>query len=290
MPQDAQLVELRLRVRDLARALEFYGDLLGLQPEGQDAAGVRLVPAGRGFALELEHVSEASPRPQGSVGLYHFALLLPDRAALAQVVRRLVDAEWPLEGASDHGVSEAFYLSDPEGNGLELYRDRPRELWPWRGGELRMVTKALDVAALLREARSPAPLHAGTRLGHVHLSVADLEQAEAFYAGVLGLAVTQRSYPGALFFAAGDYHHHVGANVWGTRRPAPEGSTGLVRYVWSTPPGTAASLAGDLHERGVPHRHADGQVRLVDPAGVEVVVRDRTTGPERAARTTGVPP
>lgn len=275
MPEDARLVELRLRVRDRARALAFYSDLLGLRVAEEDGGTIRLAPPGRGFVLELEHAPQAAPRPVGSVGLYHFALLLPDRVALAQVVRRLMDAEWPLEGASDHGVSEAFYLSDPEGNGLELYRDRPRELWPWRSGELRMVTKALDVASVLREAQRAAPLHPDTRFGHVHLYVAELAAAEAFYAGQLGLEVTQRSYPGALFFAAGGYHHHVGANVWGTRRRAPEDSTGLVRYVWSVPTGTAQALARHLAERGLESRTENGEVRLTDPAGVQVVVRDR---------------
>lgn len=275
MPEDAHLEALKLRVRDVQRCLAFYRDLLGLRAEEETKHALRLSPPGRAFTLELEHAPQALPRPQGSVGMYHFALRLPDRACLAQVVRRLMDAEWPLEGASDHGVSEAFYLSDPEGNGLELYRDRPRELWPWRGGELRMVTKALDVAGLLREARGPAPLHAGTQLGHVHLYVADLDAAEAFYVGALGLTVTQRSYPGARFFAAGRYHHHVGANVWGTRRRAPEGSTGLLSYRWSTPAGTAASLALHLSGLAIPHRAPAGEVAVEDPAGVEVVVRDR---------------
>ncbi len=278
MPEDARLEALRLRVRDRGRCVEFYRDLLGLRVQDDRGGALRLGPAGGAFALELEHAPGAPARPPGSVGMYHFALLLPDRASLAQVVRRLMDAEWPLEGASDHGVSEAFYLSDPEGNGLELYRDRPRELWPWRGGELRMVTKALDVAAVLREARGPGPLHPDTQLGHVHLYVADLEAAEAFYAGALGLVVTQRSYPGARFFAAGGYHHHVGANVWGTRRRPPEGSTGLVRYTWWVPAGTAASLARHLSELGVPHRGVAGEVAVEDPAGVEVVVRDRLSG------------
>ncbi|MCS7234405.1 MAG: VOC family protein [Armatimonadota bacterium] len=289
MPEEAQLVALQLRVRDRDKALAFYADLLGLHPVAAEGPWVRLAPAGRGFLLELEHAPHAAPRPAGSVGLYHVALRLPDRASLAQVVRRLLDAEWPLEGASDHGVSEAFYLSDPEGNGLELYRDRPRELWPWRGGELRMVTKALDVAALLREAREPGPLHPQTHLGHVHLSVADLSEAEAFYAGLLGLAVTQRSYPGALFFAAGGYHHHVGANVWGTRRPAPEGSTGLVSYVWSVPAGTVGSLKQHLASAGAAFEDAGGEVRLRDPAGALVVVRDRSTETPREDRTGATP-
>ncbi len=272
MPAQAYLESLHLRVRDRQRTLAFYRDLLGLEVVEEEP--LRLAPAGRGFTLEVEVVPQAPPHPAGSLGLYHFALLLPDRASLAAVVRRLLEEGWPLEGASDHGVSEAFYLSDPEGNGLELYRDRPRELWPLRGQELRMVTRALDVDSLLREAKGSSRLDPRTRLGHVHLSVADLGTAERFYAGFLGLEVTQRSYPGALFFATGGYHHHVGVNVWGTRRPAPEGSTGLVRYVWSAPEGTASALATHLSLLEVPHRFEPPEVAVTDPAGIEVVVRD----------------
>lgn len=171
-------------------------------------------------------------------------------------------------------MSEALYLRDPEGNGIELYRDRARDLWPVREGEFQMMTRALDVQGLLRESRSPAPLHAGTRLGHIHLHIDDLGAGESFYAGVLGLRVTQRGYPGALFLAAGDYHHHVGLNVWGARRRAPEGATGLVRYTWRASTGTLEPMRVCLDSASVSYQAVGHRVVLVDPTGVEVEIAE----------------
>ncbi|HYM90139.1 MAG TPA: VOC family protein, partial [bacterium] len=251
MPAEARLTSLTLRVRDLARLQRFYADLLGLhvQPGGPDHIGVG--PEGKAFALELVQDPQAPVRPHPSVGLYHFALLLPDRPQLAAVVRRLMEAEWPFEGASDHGVSEALYLRDPEGNGIELYRDRPDGEWPHRNGELAMVSQALDVSAQLAEAPTSAPIHPATRLGHIHLSVDDLHAGEQFYSTILGLNVTQRSYPGALFLAAGTYHHHVGLNTWAHGRRAPGNATGLTGYAWAVPRGTVDALSGHLGTAGV---------------------------------------
>src|SRR5207302_1126215 len=134
------------------------------------------------FALDLVHAPLAPVRPHPSIGLYHFALLLPARASLAAVIRRLLEARWRADGASDHGVSEAFYLRDPEGNGIELYRDRPRETWSTGSAGIEMMTAPLDVAGLLAEAKESGPLSAEARFGHIHLHVGDL-------AGV-GIAVT----------------------------------------------------------------------------------------------------
>lgn len=270
MPAAAQLGGLVLRVRDARRMRGFYQDVLGLRPDPVEPD--RLTTGEGGVVVHTHHDPDAPVRPPGVVGLYHFALLLPGRAALAAVVRRLLEAEWPIEGASDHGVSEALYLRDPEGNGIELYRDRPKDLWPVRDGELQMVTRALDLQGLLRESRTPAPLDPQTRLGHVHLHVDDLRSGEAFYAGALGLRVTQRGYPGALFLAAGDYHHHVGLNVWGSRRRAADGATGLVRYTWRVPAGTVTDLRAHLAPREIGYSPTGNGVRLTDPAGVEVEV------------------
>lgn len=272
MPASAYLSGLVLRVRDTERMSPFYTGMLGLRSDPGDPN--RLVAAERGFVLEWQHEPSAPIRPPGAVGLYHFALLLPDRAPLAAIARRVLDAGWPIEGASDHGVSEALYLRDPEGNGIELYRDRARDLWPVRNGDLQMVTRALDVQGLLRESRTSAPLDPRTRLGHIHLHTDDLRSGESFYAGALGLRVTQRGYPGALFLAAGDYHHHVGLNVWGSRRHAPEGATGLVKYAWRVPPGTLEDLLAHLGSLEIARRSVDNGVVLVDPSGVEVEVSE----------------
>lgn len=270
MPAEARLAGLALRVRDLESAAGFYTTLLGLRAAERHDGRVRLIPARALFALDLIGDPNAPMRPRRSVGLYHFALLLPDRPSLAAVVRRLLEGRWPLHGASDHGVSEAFYLSDPEGNGIELYRDRPRETWPLAGDQVGMTTAPLDVERLLEEAPVAAALHPQTRFGHIHLHVDDLADGERFYARTLGLTVTQRTYPGALFLAAGGYHHHVGLNTWAQGRRAPDAATGLVEYAWEIPTGTLQRLSAHLRTEQAPYVATDGKVGLTDPIGVHV--------------------
>jgi catechol 2,3-dioxygenase len=158
------------------------------------------------------------------------AFRLPTRRDLGGMIVRVRNREWAFEGFGDHNVSEAAYLSDPEGNGIEVYADRSRNVWHSVEGQVFMTTEPLDLPGLLLAAEAPAPrLPRGTTLGHVHLQVSSLEDAEEFYVGRLGFHVTTRGYPGALFVAAGDYHHHVGCNVWGASPPSrpPEGSVGL---------------------------------------------------------------
>lgn len=234
MPADASLVRLSLRVRDLDACLAYYTGVLGFDAEHD--GGTSLALGGRRFVIDLVHSPDAPLRPYPCVGLYHFALVVPDRAALGAIFRRLMDGGEQLEGMSDHAVSEALYLRDPEGNGIELYRDRPRSEWPYEGGQVAMVSIPLDVDGVLGSAEGASGLHRDTRFGHIHLHVPSLQGAEAFYAGTLGLGVTQRSLPGALFFAAGDYHHHVGANTWAPDTP-PDGATGLLSYTWRLPSG-----------------------------------------------------
>ncbi|GEM83367.1 VOC family protein [Meiothermus hypogaeus] len=224
------LTGLTLRVQDLERQLAFYRGLLGLEVLYQQGPETTLAPTGGKFTLTLLHAPNAPLRPQPTLGLYHLALLLPSRAALAAIFRRLVEARYPhFQGASDHGVSEALYLADLEGNGLELYRDRPREDWPFRGGRLAMVSMPLDLQALLAEAKRSEPLDPETALGHLHLHVRDLDEAQAFYQG-LGLQLMQGDYPGARFLAADGYHHHIGINLWARGRTAPKDATGLLSY------------------------------------------------------------
>ncbi len=269
MPAAAAPAGLTLRTADREPLLGFYRDVLGLSASVSDGV-ISLRPDRNGFTLRLEVDPQAPPRPARALGLYHFALLLPTRAALAAIVRRLRDVTYPVDGASDHAVSEAVYLRDPEGNGIELARDRPKKQWRYNNGEMAMVSDALDLDGLLRETRTASGLHPATRLGHMHLSVADLSSGEAFYAGLLGLTVTQRTYPGALFLAAGDYHHHLGMNIWGARRPAPAGATGLVGYVWRLPLGSTADLRTHLTGAGMPHGDRHGGIAVTDPIGLEV--------------------
>ena len=227
------LTDVTLRVADAARMQAFYQDVLGFACR-RAATGTAVLgpPDSDARLIVLEPAPDAPARPRGTAGLFHVALLYPDRAALARALQRLLDLGVPV-GSADHGVSEALYLSDPEGNGLELYADRPREAWPAPGadGQISMYTEALDLASLLSEAHAPGPrLPPATRVGHVHLSVADLANAERFYAGRLGFEVTQRNYPGALFLGRDGYHHHLGANIWRSRHAAVAGVLGLAQF------------------------------------------------------------
>lgn len=276
LPGESTLVQVILRVRDLATQLAFWQDVVGLQEEARRGPEVILIPQNRRFHLVLLHDPDAPLRPLPSIGLYHIALLLPHRQALAAAVRRLLETGGTFEGASDHGVSEAVYFRDPEGNGLELYRDKPRDQWPRppHGRGVAMRTRPLDLEALLALAPQSRGVDPDTRLGHLHLHVPDLDQAEDFFHRTLGLHVTQRDYPGARFFAAGDYHHHIGTNIWARGRLAPEGATGLVAYTWQLPRGTLAPLLAHLRHQARPHRAEPGRVGLQDPSGAWVWLQE----------------
>jgi catechol 2,3-dioxygenase len=204
--------------------------------------------------------------------LYHFAILVPSRADLARSLRRLVDTDSAMQGAADHGVSEALYLADPDGNGIEVYRDRPRAEWPYVGGALAMGADRLDVDALLGESPGAdgAGLAQGTTIGHVHLHVSRLPEAEHFYVDILGFALMQRYGPSALFVSAGGYHHHIGLNTWAGvgAPPPPPGAIGLRHFVVRLPDAHAASAVVDrLRAATVHFEETAGGVLVHDPAG-----------------------
>ena len=270
----------RLTVADLVRARTFYRDAIGLTELESSNGIVRLGTADPSEAplVELVGDPDASPRPRGTSGLFHLAILVPSRADLARTLQRVAEAGWRLSGASDHLVSEALYTSDPEGNGIELYRDRPRDEWPVRDGVLQMDTLPLDLDGVLGELRpedGDAPMPAGTRIGHVHLNVGDLTAAQAFYSGALGFDITVRGYPGALFVSAGGYHHHLGLNTWAGEGapPPPSGSRGLREFEIVLPSAEALAAEEDsLREAGFePERDGD-LVRVTDPSGNRVVL------------------
>jgi catechol 2,3-dioxygenase len=229
-----QLGSVALRVADVGRALAFYEGVLGFEARATGAHSATLAAGSDGSALlELEASAAAPARRPGEAGLFHVALLFPTRASLGRMLTHLVSNDVRL-GSADHGVSEALYLADPEGNGLELYVDRPAAAWPAPAadGQVTMFTEALDLTALAAagvEAHGPMLPH-DVRVGHVHLAVSSLERAEEFYGRRLGFAVRQRSYPGALFMARDGYHHHIGANTWRSRTGVTPGSLGLVRF------------------------------------------------------------
>ena len=232
--RDPVIRSVTLRVHDAARSREFYEGILGLEGEGTSFAA----PGGSEPLIHLVEAPDARPKPPRALGLYHFALLVPDRRALGAVLRRLADRGVRLQGASDHAVSEALYLADPDGHGIEIYRDRSEEEWSLTPeGELYMTTEALDLGSVAEEADAPGGLATGTVIGHIHLHVSSTQKAEAFYVGDLGFDVMVRSYPGALFVAAGGYHHHVGLNTWaGPRAERPDdGTIGMVSFSMRPP-------------------------------------------------------
>ena len=205
-----------LIARDLDLLANYYRDLLGLTVLERNSRLARLGVGGTTL-IEIEHRPEAKPDDPAQAGLYHTAFLMPTRQDHARWVMHIARNQTPISGASDHGVSEAFYLDDPEGNGIEVYNDRPPQSWNWENGLVNMPTKQLDVEAILREidpakATYPAAPE-GLRIGHVHLRVGNIERAEEFYRGAVGLDLTRRR-GGATFMSSGGYHHHVGANVW----------------------------------------------------------------------------
>jgi catechol 2,3-dioxygenase len=281
IPPDTTVGRVRLRVADLDDLTTFYERVIGLRAVERENGIARLGPEGGGPLIELVSAPDAPPAPTFSTGLFHLAVLVPDREELARSLRRAVDAGWRLTGASDHLVSEALYLRDPEGNGIEIYRDRPRDQWRRDGGELQMATLPLDLEGVLAELDSgEAPsdgIPAGTTIGHVHLQVADIPAAEGFYNGALGLDVMVRSYPGALFLAAGGYHHHLGVNTWQSQGapPPPEGALGLDRYELVLPGAAARDEAADrLGETGDPVRLGEG-VLVTDPSGNRLLLTAR---------------
>jgi catechol 2,3-dioxygenase len=270
----------RLRVADLASQREFYERALGLRTL-DDGEGIVTLGVDETSVVELVSSPAAPQRPPGTTGLFHLAILVPGRAALAEAFARVAGAGWRLTGASDHLVSEALYLNDPEGNGIEIYRDRPRSEWRYDGGGLQMSTLPLDLDGLLGELpgsdSADAGMLAGTRIGHVHLNVADIGVAEDFYAGLLGFDVTVRGYPGALFLSTGDYHHHVGVNTWaGPGAPAPpEGSRGLVWFeLRVADAGTVEELCARLEGSGAEVEAVPEGVGTRDPSGNGILIRD----------------
>jgi catechol 2,3-dioxygenase len=299
LPDDPRLGRTALHVADLDDVAEFYRDVVGLEvlARNGDAA---THGAGGTALLELEATPEAGDRHRSAAGLFHDAFRVPDRAALGDALKR-VRERWRLDGASDHGVSEALYLSDPEGNGVEIYRDRPREQWPiGDDSRVAMITEPLDleaVAAAGASTSSPPPSAAppGTDLRHGHLEVTSLSAFEGFYVEGVGFE-PQATMSSARFVGAGGYHHHVGANV-SNGRSAPAAGHGLAwfevvlpreigddmaavgwprtRVVRGRPPGEAAleSVRSRLADRDAPVSVTDEGFEATDPDGIRVRFR-----------------
>ena len=264
---------LSLTVADLDRSLAFYTDAIGLALLERAGQAATLGVAGTPL-LHLAEQQGARPWPRDRAsytGLYHFAILLPTRNGLGRWLRHWLSLGYPLPGQGDHLVSEALYLEDPDGNGIEVYRDRPRDQWPYVGGQLRMASDPVDIRGMLEEADSAnlpwTGLPAGTHLGHIHLQVGDITQAAAFYHDILGFEVVVQM-PGALFISAGGYHHHIGMNTWHSRgaTPAPAGSAGLRFFTIDLPSKAARdAVVARLDAADIAHTEAAGSILVRDP-------------------------
>jgi catechol 2,3-dioxygenase len=277
LPDEVRLGPVRLQVADLDRSLEWYQRVLGARLVRRGEETATLGTEGGAPLIELRERAGARPVPRrGRLGLYHFAVLLPDRAALGRFLRHLGELG-ERAGMADHLVSEAVYLTDPDGLGIEVYADRPRENWRQEGGQLAMTTDPLDVEDLLRAGGGErwTGLPAGTVIGHVHFFVGDLARAEDFYHAGLGLDKTVWSYPGALFLAAGGYHHHVGTNPWAAGAPAAtDEDARLLEWELVVPSAAEAErAAASLAAAGWAVERVPGGALAQDPWGTAVRVR-----------------
>ncbi len=274
-----------LTVADVDSVQRFYEQAIGLETLARSGNEIRLGAGGQTL-VHLIGSPDAPSRPQGTTGLFHLAILVPSRLDLARALRRVTDAGRSFTGASDHLVSEALYLNDPEGNGIEIYRDRPRSEWRYSNGQLEMATLPLDLESLVGEpagARSDwLPMPPETRIGHVHLNVSELPPSENFYDRGLGLDVTVRGYPGALFLSAGGYHHHVGLNTWAGpgAPPPPQGSRGLAWFDVVVPdPDEIARVQDRMRVAGFEAERSHSGLLATDPSRNRVVTRADGTAP-----------
>ena len=248
LPDETRIGRVRLQVADLNRSLVYYRDILGLRPQESTHPGVARGAADGRVLVELHERPGARPAsPGGTLGLFHFAMLLPDRAALGRFLGHATERR-AISGLADHAVSEAVYLTDPDGLGIEIYADRPRSDWRVRpDGELYLTTQPLHVNGVLAAGGggpwTGAP--AGTTMGHVHLHVGDLERAAAFYHRAVGFDKIVWNYPGALFLSAGGYHHHLGTNTWSRGAVAADDQARLLSWDLETtdPDAVANSIA-----------------------------------------------
>jgi len=282
LPAEARIGLVRLKISTLHRAAPFYMDVLGLQTVGEAAHQLQLGVAPGAPLIVLDETPGAVRKPARTTGLYHIAILVPSRVDLARIVMRFIETQYPLQGASDHGVSEALYLADPDGNGIEIYADRPAAVWPRANGApdgaLAMVTEPLDMQGLLNllgERKESAGLLPGAQIGHIHLHVSRLAEAEAFYRDRLGLEVMQHYGGSAAFLSAGGYHHHIGINTWAGvgAPPPPTSAVGLSYFTLQLPDQPALQrLIGRLSDSGVVLTPAENGFMLADPSGNQILL------------------
>jgi catechol 2,3-dioxygenase len=268
LPANLQLGAISLTVSDLQRAIDFYLTAIGLELQDNDSQEAFLGTNGR----QLVHLvsKPGAVRVPRRSGLYHFALLLPSRQALGNALHNLIKTETRLTGGADHLVSEALYLDDTEGNGIEIYRDRPREEWTGSDGRLRMDTLPLDFEGVLNEAggSTTGRLPVETKMGHVHLHVAHIDESVTFYRDVVGLELMMKYGPSAAFLSAGGYHHHIGINTWAGvgAPPQPPDAVGLRDFIIQVPPQALHALDGRLRASGTSFEQGEDGLYVRDPS------------------------
>jgi len=268
-----------LRVTDVERALRFYRDVAGLQVIDQSDDFVALGSGGGPALVTLSSDGVTGRSARSATGLYHTAIVYPDRQALGEALARIVKAGYQV-GASDHWVSEALYVDDPDGNGVELYRDRPRDQWPaalpGTTDRIGIGLDPLDLRALLEEAVSGGTIGtdapAGTRVGHVHLQVSDIAETIHFYQDILGLDLMASMAGQAAFFSSGGYHHHLGANVWNSRGQGPgaPNTVGLEHIVLRTDAGELGLLKDRLDRSSYVYTMEGEAAVVADPSEIEL--------------------
>lgn len=261
--------EVSINVKSLDYSLTFYQNIIGLQILERSNRSAVLTTDGKTPLLTLEQPEDVIPKVERTSGLYHFAILLPTRADLSVFLHHLLKTGYPL-GAADHYVSEALYLNDPDGNGIEVYRDRPSSEWTWNNGLVSMATEQLDGNRILAESNAEwTGLPAETIMGHIHLHVGDLKKAEEFYTKGLGFEIVSY-YPQAVFLSTGGYHHHIAINTWqgdGALTP-PSNSVGLNWYTLVFPDEAAREeVVMRVRELGASVREGDGFLETSDPSG-----------------------
>lgn len=266
-----------MTVQNVERMLAFYTDILGFKVHEQSSGAVSLTADGKTVLLKLEEDTEAKVRNPRTTGLYHIAFLLPERADLADVLKHLAQTRYPLQGASDHDVSEALYLADPEGNGIEIYIDRDAALWKWENDQVFMTTKPLDIENLMENATEAGwtGMPAETVNGHIHLQVSDLEDSKEFYCNGIGFDPVLRYGSQALFISWRKYHHHIGLNTWNSagQGPPKEKSTGLKHFtiLFSDEEERRAAIAR-LKELNAWISDEGGTIITKDPSGIKMIL------------------
>ncbi|MGN7765060.1 VOC family protein [Paenibacillus sp. 22594] len=281
LPQTLEIGLVQIRVSHLERSLDFYQNVVGLKVLRQTGREVEMTADGQHVLLVLREIENARVlRRNSAAGLYHFAILVPDRPSLGLVLRNLIDSGIHV-GQGDHLVSEALYIQDPDNNGIEIYRDRPRDTWKYEAnGNVVMTTDPVDVDGLLAasEGLAWAGLPAGTVIGHVHFHVGDLGEAKRFYVDTLGFEQTAAYGDAAMFISAGGYHHHMGLNVWaGQGAPAAPADAAGIDYFTLLMPSVQErdAVAERVRSAGYRVDTTGGIVTVTDPwnIGIKLLVK-----------------